>query len=442
VTRSALARAAVLLGLLGASACLRAPAAAPSSALARAPAAAVGVGPIAVSIPAGARVAETADELANWLADPAGPTEIWLRARRYQGDFKIARKLTLRGARGATLQGSGHGTVLEIEADAATVENLIIRHSGQRNTAEDAGIKAKGSGIRLRNLRVEDSLFGIVLAPCPRCEVERTYVQGPGDEVALKGDGIKLWESSDARVRDCVIDHVRDVVVWYSRRVLLDNNTVRNSRYGSHFMYAHDSIVRNSHVENNVVGIFVMYSSRLHVERNVLAGAHGAAGVGLGFKESDAVQVTGNWFVANTVGAYLDETPRSADVPVHFTDNTFALNDVALRLHGVRETLLFTHNDFRQNASLADVEGGGDALSTTFRRNRFSDYVGYDLDGDGVGDVAYQVKRLSGELVDAHPALSMFQGTVALDLIDAIASAVPVFANHLLLEDPEPAMSL
>jgi hypothetical protein len=36
----------------------------------------------------------------------------------------------------------------------------------------------------------------------------------------------------------------------------------------------------------------------------------------------------------------------------------------------------------------------------------------------------------------------MFQGTVALDLIDAIASAVPVFANRLLLEDPEPAMSL
>jgi mono/diheme cytochrome c family protein len=38
-------------------------------------------------------VAETADELAAWLADPAGPTEIWLRARRYQGDFKIARRL-------------------------------------------------------------------------------------------------------------------------------------------------------------------------------------------------------------------------------------------------------------------------------------------------------------------------------------------------------------
>jgi nitrous oxidase accessory protein len=432
-----------MLGLAAFSACLRAPAAGETHApLARVPAAVGGVGPVEVSIPAGARVAETADELATWLADPAGPSEIWLRARRYQGDFKIARKLALRGARGAILQGSGQGTVLEIDAEGASVENLIVRHSGQRNTAEDAGIKAKGSGIRLRNLRVEDSLFGIILAPCPHCEIERAYVQGPGDEVALKGDGIKLWESSDARVQDCVIDHVRDVVVWYSRRVLLDNNTVRNSRYGSHFMYAHDSIVRNSHVENNVVGIFVMYSSRLHVERNVLAGAHGAAGVGLGFKESDAVQVTGNWLVANTVGAYLDETPRSANLPVHFTDNTFALNDVALRLHGVRETLLFTHNDFRQNASLADVEGGGDALSTTFRRNRFSDYVGYDLDGDGVGDVAYQVKRLSGELVDAHPALSMFQGTVALDLIDAIASAVPVFANRLLLEDPEPAMSL
>jgi nitrous oxidase accessory protein len=432
----------VLLGLAASGACLRAPDAVEPSPLARVPDAVGGAGPTAVSIPVGARVAESADELTRWLADPAGPTEIWLRARRYQGDFKIARKLALHGAYGAILEGTGHGTVLEIEADETSVENLIVRHSGQRNTAEDAGIKAKGSRIRLRNVRVEDSLFGIVLAPCPHCEVERAYVQGPGDDVAMKGDGIKLWESSDASVRDCIVDHVRDVVVWYSRRVLLDHNTVRNSRYGSHFMYAHDSIVRNSHVENNVVGIFSMYSLRLHVEQNVLAGAHGAAGVGLGLKDSDAVQITGNWLVANTVGAYLDGTPRSANLPVRFTDNTFALNDVALRFHGVSETLLFTRNDFRQNASLADVEGGGNVLSTTFRRNRFSDYVGYDLDGDGVGDVAYQVKRLSGELVDAHPALAMFQGTVALSLIDAIASAIPVFANHLLLEDPEPAMPL
>lgn len=398
-------------------------------------------GPIATIVPPGVVVAQTSQQLARWLADPQGPTEIWLGAHRYDGDFSVRRKVALRGARGALLHGSGRGTVLSIEADDVLIDNLIIRHSGQRHTTEDAGIKAKGKAIRIRNVRVEDTLFGISLGPCPRCEVEHTHVQGPGDQDELKGDGIKLWESDDAVVRNCTVDAVRDVVVWYSRRVLLEGNAVRHSRYGTHFMYAHDSIVRNSHIEDNVVGIFVMYSSRLHVERNVLAGARGAAGVGVGFKESDEVRVFDNWIVANTTGSYLDETPRSFHRPVVFSGNRFALNDVALRFHGVQAGLTFRANEFRQNTVLADVEGGGDALAIVFSHNYFSDYAGYDLDGDGVGDVAFQVKRLSGELVDAHPALAFFEGTVAMGLLDAIATAVPVFASRLLLEDKQPMLA-
>jgi nitrous oxidase accessory protein len=265
-------------------------------------------------------------------------------------------------------------------------------------------------------------------------------VQGPGDEVQLKGDGIKLWESSDAVVRGCDVDHVRDVVVWYSRRVLLEGNSVRHSRYGSHFMYANDSVVRDSRIENNVVGIFVMYSSGLHIEHNVLAGARGAAGVGIGFKESDGVYVARNMLVANTTGTYLDETPRSKDQHATFIGNLFALNDVALRLHGVREGLELSQNDFSQNILLVDVEGGGDALASTFLGNHYSDYVGYDLDRDGVGDVAYQVKRLSSELTDEHPTLAFFRGTAALSLVDAIANAMPVFASRVLIEDRAPRL--
>ena len=396
-------------------------------------------GPVALSIPAGVTVAEDGEQLRALLADPSGPSEIWLRARRYTGDFEITRKLSLRGERGASLYGTGHGTVLRVHADEAVVDNLLISHSGQRHTSEDAGIQAKGRGIQIRNVRVEDTLFGVSLGPCPRCVLEHVQVQGPGEAAPLKGDGIKLWESDDAVVRQCQVDGVRDLVVWYSRRVRLEGNRVTHSRYGSHFMYAHDSVVRDSQIENNVVGIFVMYSARLHLEHNVLAGARGAAGVGIGFKESDTVDAHGNWIVANTTGVYLDETPRSENARVLFSANHFALNDVALRFHGVREPLQFVGNAFEHNTTLADVEGGGDALAARFTGNHFSDYAGFDLDGDGVGDVAYQVKRLSGDLISSQPALAFFQGTAAMSLLDAVATAVPIFASRLLLEDASPS---
>lgn len=398
-------------------------------------------GPIAQSIPPGATVAHDIEQLRSMLADPAGPTNIWLRAQRYDGDVEILRSVSLHGEQGASLFGTGRGTVLRIAADNVLVENLVVSHSGRRHTAEDAGVSAKGRGIQIRQVTVRDTLFGVSLGPCPQCVLDRVHVQGPSDDDKLKGDGIKLWESDDAVVRDCVVEDVRDVVVWYSRRVLLEGNTVRHSRYGSHFMYAHDSVVRDSHIENNVVGIFVMYSARLHVERNVLAGARGAAGVGIGFKESDAVDVHDNWLVANTTGVYLDETPRSANARVSFRGNRFALNDVALRFHGVREPLDLSDNAFLHNATLVDVEGGGDALAAHFSHNYYSDYVGYDLDRDGFGDVAYQVKRLSGDLVSAQPALAFFQGTAAMSLLDAVATAVPMFASRLLIEDATPRFS-
>jgi nitrous oxidase accessory protein len=396
-------------------------------------------GPVQRVIPEGAVIAESSAQLQQLLAASAGPAEIWLRARNYVGDFEIARRVSLRAERGAALVGTGHNTVLRISADDVVVDNLEIRHSGQRHTAEDAGIQAKGRGIQIRNTRVSDSLFGVSLGPCPRCVLDGVHVQGPPDEQELKGDGIKLWESDDAVVRHCRVEHVRDLVVWYSRRVLLEGNVVSHSRYGSHFMYAHDSIVRDSQIENNVVGIFVMYSARLRLERNVLAGARGAAGVGVGFKESDAVQAEGNWIVANTTGVYLDETPRSENALVSFRGNHFAINDVALRFHGVREPLHFEGNGFEHNVTLADVEGGGDALAARFSGNHFSDYAGYDLDGDGRGDVAYQTQRLSGELVTAQPSLAFFHGTAALSLLEVVAMAAPVFASRLLLEDRAPS---
>jgi nitrous oxidase accessory protein len=368
----------------------------------------------------------------------SGATEISLRAGVYPGDLVIKRPVTLRGARGAILEGSGSGTVLTIDASDVRVDNLHIRHSGRRHTAEDAAIKARGERVAISRVRVEDALFGISLQECKKCVLEQAHVIGGGEgDTELRGDGIKLWESHDSIVRGCTLERSRDLVVWYTKRATLEDNVVKKSRYGSHFMYAHDSIVRRSRVEGNVVGIFVMYSARVTIEENTLAGARGAAGVGIGFKDSDAVVVKNNAIVANTTGTYLDNTPRMKEQPVVFEGNRVALNDVGVRLHIAREGMRFARNDFHENATLLE----GDALSADFVENHYSDYEGYDLDGDGIGDVAYEVKALSSQLTDTRPALKLFHGTVAMGVVDAVAQAMPVFSTKKLMIDRRPRMS-
>jgi nitrous oxidase accessory protein len=393
------------------------------------------------ALPASAVIASDSEQLARLIAQTDGPREIGLHPRVYRGDLKIRRPLTLRGDGGAVLEGTGRDTVVDIESDDVTIDNLTVRRSGRRQTQEDAALRAKGARIRIASVSVEDSLFGISLGPCPHCVVESCRIAGASGDHELRGDGIKLWESSDSVVRGNLVEDSRDVVVWYSRRVLLDGNTVRRSRYGTHFMHAHDSEVRNSFIEQNTVGIFVMYSSRLKVEHNVLAGARGGAGMGIGFKESDGVALSGNWLVANSTGVYLDRTPLSASKPVVFSRNVIALNDVALGFLGAEAGLRFEDNDFHQNIALVDFDTDGPPLEARFVHNRWSEYAGYDLNRDGVGDVPFHVKQLSRELVDSTPSLGLFQGTAAFGLIDAVARAVPVLSSRVLLSDPSPAMS-
>lgn len=397
-----------------------------------------GVGPIDLVPPSDATFAHDEAELRTMLK--AGPSEIWLEAKTYRGDFEITRPLRLFGRRGAALEGTHDATVLRIAADDVTVENLVVTGSGHKYTTEDGGVHATGKGIAIRHMFVDGTLFGISLDRCTHCTLEDSHVRGADIAVGLRGDGIKAYEAHDSVLRRNWVERARDMVVWYTRRARCEENLVEGSRYGTHFMYAHDAVVRRNRYVGNVVGVFVMYSARLDVEENVMAGAHGAAGMGIGFKESDAVVVKDNALVGNTEGVYLDRTPRSENDPVRFSGNRIAVNDLALRVHGTFSGITFSGNDFASNGGLVEVDGGGNALKMTFTGNHWSEYDGYDLDRDGVGDVPFTFKRLSSELSQEHPALRLLHGTVAMGMVDAIAHAFPVLSQEPVLIDPRPAM--
>ncbi len=399
------------------------------------------VGPLPQQPTTTVAVAHDEQQLRTWLADPTGPREIWLPEQVFHGDWQIRRAVQLHGmGPGTVLQGSGTDTVLDIEADGALIDNLTIAGTGDRHTHEDSAVKLRGQHNRLTRLFLDRVLFGASLQACHACQLDRLHVIGRDGVAEMRGDGIKLWESHGSTVSHCLVETSRDLVVWYSRHVTLDSNVVRGSRYGSHFMYAHDAIVRNSAVIDNVVGIFVMYSERLLVEGNVLAGARGPAGIGLGFKDSDDVTVRNNWLVGNTAGMYIDQTPRSPDKPLKIADNVIALNNVGLRMHAQPHGVIVTGNDLHENAETAEVDGGGDATTAEWSRNYWSDYAGFDLNHDGTGDVAWQIKRLSTELTDTRPTLKFLHGTAALATLDGVARAVPVLASKLLLSDALPAM--
>src|SRR5690606_15356930 len=95
-----------------------------------------------------------------------------------------------------------------------------------------------------------------------------------------------------------------------------------------------------------------------------------------------------------------------------FRGNLFAYNDIALEmLPSVRHNLI-SDNSFVENEQQVVVLGGGQLRDNEWtvgdRGNYSSDYAGYDVDGDGRGEIPYQAQRLLDNLLGMRPELRLF----------------------------------
>jgi nitrous oxidase accessory protein len=251
---------------------------------------------------------------------------------------------------------------------------------------------------------------------------------------------VRIWEVRESRIENNHLEDSRDVVVWYSSGNRIAGNTVVRGRYGTHLMYSHDNTLEGNHYDGNVVGIFLMYSRNVALLRNQLLRSSGAAGMGIGLKESEGIRVEENLFAGNQVCVYTDTSPLSLNQVNRFERNWFRSCGSAIVFHGGAERNYFVGNSFRDNAAQVRVEGRGDAQQASWRGNDFDDYAGYDLDGDGVGDLPYELRSLSGDLTGRHPSIAFFRGAPAMALVELVGRVVPLFRPTTILTDSEPRM--
>jgi len=376
------------------------------------------------------------------LLDAAGEGDAFcLEAGDHAGPLRVRRSLTLWGPAEAWIRSRGVGSTVSLEAPGTALLGLSIDGSGGRFDLLDAAVHIRADDARVEGVRVRRALFGLLAERSRRITLRHNDVGGdPAKPLGLRGDGIRIWEVRDSLIEGNRLHDSRDLVVWYSSANRILDNTIERGRYGTHFMYSHDNIVERNRYTANVVGVFAMYSRGLRLRANVIALSAGAAGIGLGAKESGALEVVGNHFLANTTGVYLDTSPFHPGDGNRFEGNEFRFGGTAVVFHGVTDRNHFLGNSFRDNREQVRTEGRGDARAAEWRRNDFDDYVGYDLDGDGTGDVAYELRSLEGALTARAPSVAFFRGSAALGLMELIGKVVPLFRPQIILVDPEPSM--
>lgn len=386
-------------------------------------------------------IAESGAALQPMIDDLAEGGTLCLERGTYSGPLVARRRMTLWGAPDAVILSTGSGTTVRVEAGGVALLGFAVDGSGGRFDLLDAAIHVSGEGAVVEGVLITRAVFGLLVEKAGHVTLRHNEIHGIEDgPIGLRGDPIRLWETRDSLVLGNRVVAGRDIVVWYSERNRIAENWVTSGRYGTHLMYAHHNVIERNRYEDSVVGIFLMYSHDVTVRHNRLVGSHGPAGMGLGAKESGNLLIEDNALIDNTIGIYLDTSPQQEDHTNLVRGNLIAFGEAAVVFHSSETRNRFSGNDFRDNRVQIKVEGAGNARGVDWRGNYWDDYQGYDLDRDGIGDLPYELRSLSGELVQREPTLAFLNGTPALWMIDAITHIAPLLAPRVLLVDPTPLM--
>lgn len=362
----------------------------------------------------------------------------------YRERLRIDKPLHLIAGGVVILDGGGNGDIVEISAPDVTLEGFTIRSTGINLDLENAAIRVLAPRAAILNNTLDDVLFGIDLRDAPDSRVIGNRIGGKALDIARRGDGLRLWRSDRSIVEYNTIHNGRDAILWYSSEIVVRNNVGVDCRYGLHLMFSDNITISDNTFRRNSVGIYLMYSTGVELFGNRLLQNRGPSGYGLGLKETDQFRVYDNLIVGNRSGIYIDGSPFTNKRPGEFQRNTIAYNDVGITFLPSARGNELTENNFIDNIDNVAVAGRGSLDANRFwrgdRGNFWSDYTGYDQDGDGVGDFVHESYTLFENLMDRQPALRLFLFSPAQQAIEFVGRALPAVRPEAKFTDEVPLM--
>jgi len=347
----------------------------------------------------------------------------------------IDKPLTLLGENYPVIDGEDRGEIISIVSDNVTVDGLFIINVGTSYTTDYAAIRVvKSEHYLIQNVVFEKLFFGIYLEKSNNGKVYHNKIIGDAVDEYNSGNGIQLWYCKNVEVKKNIVQHVRDgIYLEFSDNITIaDNISTDNLRYGLHFMFSNDDIYTNNTFENNGAGVAVMFSKRIKMLGNTFRKNWGTAAFGMLLKEINDAEISGNIFEENTIGINIEGSNR-----IEYKNNSFIKNGWAVKVLGACYTNTFTNNNFLYNSF--DISYNSKLNDNVFDQNYWSDYTGYDLDKNGIGDVPYRPVKLFSYIVNKTPETIVLLRSLFMDVIDFSEKISPVFTPDKLL-DANPLM--
>lgn len=383
-------------------------------------------------------VAQAAPQPISSLPLEAQGQNRWrLPAGEYTGRFIVDQPMELHCEPGAVLQAGGEGNSLLIEASDVTVDGCTLLDWGRDLTDMNAAIfiQPKAQRVVIRNNQLRGPGFGIWVDGSKDVSLLGNVIEGDANVRSQdRGNGIHLYAVSGARIVDNQVRNTRDgIYIDTSNGNHLEGNVLEDLRYGVHYMFANDNSVIGNVTRRTRTGYALMQSRKLEV-------------IGNRSEQDENYGILMNYITYSTIrdnvvsdvrsGSTGDSMISGAEGKALFIYNslfnTIENNRFEKSALGIHLTAGSENNRIAGNAFIGNqqqvkyVASRTQEWSQEGRGNYWSDYLGWDRNDDGLGDVAYEPNDNVDRLLWLYPQVRLLMNSPSIEVLRWVQRAFPV----------------
>ena len=348
-----------------------------------------------------------------------------------EGNILINKSVTIKGIDLPIIDGNNETEIFTVTANDVIIEGLQIQNVGTSYIEDRAGIRIKKSkNFIVRNNKLINTFFGIYLEHAKDGIISGNEVFGNAVEENSSGNAIHLWYCKNIEVVNNHSKNHRDGIYFefVDSSIVRHNISEKNLRYGLHFMFSNNDNYDNNIFRNNGAGVAVMFSKKINMWENTFEYNWGRASYGLLLKEIYDAEITNNIFRENTIGIFVEGSTR-----INYIDNDFLQNGWAMKISGGCLDNNITKNNFISNSF--DLSINSQLNNNKFDGNYWSEYSGYDLNKDNIGDIPFRPVKLFNYVVNQTPEAMVLLRSLFIDLINFSEKVSPVFTPENVLDN-------
>ena len=346
-------------------------------------------------------------------------------------NWTIDKSISVLGSSNAHLISATGDEILTITANDVIIDGLTFSGVVTNYLKENAAIHIQqAKRFHITNNTINNCFFAIYLGKGKKGVVKNNLINGNASSEAESGNGIHAWYCDDLQIEDNEVLHHRDgIYLEFVNNSNVDrNHSHHNTRYGLHYMFSNDDTYTKNIIEKNGVGVAVMFSRRITMKENTFAHNWGHAAYGLLLKEIYDAEIIDNQFSENTVGIFVEGSNR-----INYLRNEFRRNGWAIKFSGGCDANVIEHNNFLYNS--IDLVVSSQLSNNIFNDNFWSDYSGYDLDKDGVGDIPHYPVKLYSYIHQQVPESVVLMRSLFVDIINYAEKVSPVFTPKDVMDN-------